>query len=173
MTQEQWADIRPIPLDSATTRGSLRVQRRRTARLAATNRRLVPMYEGQPTPPPLLGPTVDAAKLWSGGAATAVVTALIAVVGILIARGVLDIFILAPEREGCLGCRIGRLVCDLRRARGSGSNRADAPAAADDAAAQAVLRVDHASRSGRRRRLAVHDGRGAGEPGRDSERSTS
>ena len=59
------------------------------------------MYEGQQPPPPDPSrPTVDAAKLWSGGAATAVVTALIAVVGILIARGVLDIFILAPSEKG-------------------------------------------------------------------------
>lgn len=58
------------------------------------------MHEGQTTPPQSPRPSVDAAKLWSGGAATAVVTALIAVVGILIARGVLDIFILAPSEKG-------------------------------------------------------------------------
>ena len=59
------------------------------------------MYEGQQPPPARSEqPTVDAAKLWSGGAATAIVTALIAVVGILIARGVLDIFILAPSEKG-------------------------------------------------------------------------
>jgi hypothetical protein len=59
------------------------------------------MYEGQPSPPPeSTRPNIDAAKLWSGGAATAVVTALIAVVGILIARGLLDIFILAPSEKG-------------------------------------------------------------------------
>jgi hypothetical protein len=59
------------------------------------------MYEGQPTPPAASSqPNIDAAKLWSGGAATAIVTALIAVVGILIARGLLDIFILAPSDKG-------------------------------------------------------------------------
>lgn len=59
------------------------------------------MYESQPAPPPASDrPVVDAAKLWSGGAATAVVVALIAIVGILIARGVLDIFILAPGERG-------------------------------------------------------------------------
>ena len=58
-------------------------------------------YEGQPTPHSASSrPTVDAGKLWAGGAATAVVLALIAVVGILIARGVLDIFILAPGEKG-------------------------------------------------------------------------
>lgn len=61
------------------------------------------MYEGQQpsAPPPASNrPVVDAGKLWAGGAATAVVTALIAIVGILIARGVLDIFILAPGERG-------------------------------------------------------------------------
>jgi len=48
-------------------------------------------------------PPVDAARLWTGGLATAVVAALIAVVGVLIARGLFDIPVLAPEREGALG----------------------------------------------------------------------
>jgi Family of unknown function (DUF6069) len=46
---------------------------------------------------------VDAARLWTGGLATAVVAALIAVVGVVIARGLFDVPVLAPEREGVLG----------------------------------------------------------------------
>ena len=46
---------------------------------------------------------VDAGRLWAGGAATAVVAALIAVVGILLARGVFDVPVLAPEGEGTWG----------------------------------------------------------------------
>lgn len=51
-------------------------------------------------PPSDERPKVDAAKLWAGGGATAVVAALVAVIGIMIARGVLDIYILAPEDHG-------------------------------------------------------------------------
>jgi hypothetical protein len=47
--------------------------------------------------------TVDPAKLWAGGVATAVVAALIAVAGILIARGVLKIPVLAPKEQGTWG----------------------------------------------------------------------
>jgi Family of unknown function (DUF6069) len=42
-------------------------------------------------------------RLWAAGAATAIVAALIAVVGILIARGVFNIPVLAPEGEGTWG----------------------------------------------------------------------
>ncbi|PZF81299.1 DUF6069 family protein [Jiangella anatolica] len=48
-------------------------------------------------------PEVDARRLWSGGVATALVGALIAVVGIVLVRGVLDIPVLAPEGEGVWG----------------------------------------------------------------------
>jgi hypothetical protein len=41
-------------------------------------------------------PTIDARSLWSGGAATAVVAALVAIVGVLIVRGVFGLPILAP-----------------------------------------------------------------------------
>ena len=41
---------------------------------------------------------VDTGKLWAGGLATAVVAALIAVVGIVIARGIFHIPVLAPNR---------------------------------------------------------------------------
>lgn len=46
---------------------------------------------------------LDPAKLWSGGAATAVVAALTAVVGILLARGVFGVPVLAPKGEGAWG----------------------------------------------------------------------
>lgn len=46
---------------------------------------------------------LDAARLWSGGVATAVVAALIAVVGILLSRGVLDVPVLSPKGEGLWG----------------------------------------------------------------------
>ena len=48
-------------------------------------------------------PHVDAARLWTGGLATALVAALVAVVGVLIARGLFDVPVLAPSREGVLG----------------------------------------------------------------------
>jgi O-antigen ligase len=48
-------------------------------------------------------PGVDAGRLWAGGAATALVAALIAVAGIAIARGLFDIPILAPEDRGVWG----------------------------------------------------------------------
>jgi hypothetical protein len=46
---------------------------------------------------------LDAARLWSGGVATAVVAALLAVVGILLSRGVLDVPVLSPKGEGVWG----------------------------------------------------------------------
>jgi hypothetical protein len=46
---------------------------------------------------------VNANRLWTGGVATAVVAALVAVVGVLIARGLLDVTVLAPTEEGVLG----------------------------------------------------------------------
>ena len=46
---------------------------------------------------------VDARTLWSGGVATAVVAALIALVGILVSRWLFKIPILAPQREGAWG----------------------------------------------------------------------
>jgi len=46
---------------------------------------------------------VDAGRLWAGGFATALVAALIAVAGILIARGVLKIPVLSPKEQGAWG----------------------------------------------------------------------
>src|SRR5215472_2959452 len=46
------------------------------------------------------GRTVDAKQLWSGGAATAVVAALIALAGILVCRWLFNIPLLAPRQGG-------------------------------------------------------------------------
>lgn len=54
-------------------------------------------------PQPATTGRLDPARLWSGGAATAVVAALLAVVGILLARGVLNVPVLAPKGEGVWG----------------------------------------------------------------------
>jgi Family of unknown function (DUF6069) len=56
--------------------------------------------EGPGSPP---GPRVDAGRLWMGGVATAVVAALVAVVGVLVARGLFDVAVLAPAGEGAWG----------------------------------------------------------------------
>jgi uncharacterized protein DUF6069 len=49
------------------------------------------------------GQPVDARRLWTGGLATAAVAALTAVVGILIARSVFSVSVLAPEGHGVWG----------------------------------------------------------------------
>jgi hypothetical protein len=48
-------------------------------------------------------PRIDANRLWTGGVATAVVAALVAVVGVLIARGLFGVPVLAPTEDGALG----------------------------------------------------------------------
>src|SRR4051794_15199028 len=47
--------------------------------------------------------TVNAGRLWAGGLATAVVAALIAIVGILIGRGLFGVEVLAPKGAGVWG----------------------------------------------------------------------
>ncbi|SKA37330.1 hypothetical protein SAMN02745673_04683 [Marinactinospora thermotolerans DSM 45154] len=46
---------------------------------------------------------LNAARLWSGGLATAVVAGLVVLVGALVARGVLGVPVLAPEEAGYFG----------------------------------------------------------------------
>lgn len=46
---------------------------------------------------------LDAGRLWAGGLATSVVAALVAVVGVLTARGLFDIPLLAPKGAGVWG----------------------------------------------------------------------
>jgi hypothetical protein len=48
-------------------------------------------------------PTVDASQLWAGGIATAIVAALVALVGILVCRWLFNIPILAPRQDGAYG----------------------------------------------------------------------
>ncbi|CAM3537242.1 DUF6069 domain-containing protein [Kibdelosporangium persicum] len=48
-------------------------------------------------------PGVDAGRLWASGLAAAVVAALLAVAGILIARGIFEVPVLAPKGEGIWG----------------------------------------------------------------------
>ncbi|MDI9904930.1 DUF6069 family protein [Rhodococcus sp. IEGM 1406] len=54
------------------------------------------MSQFQPDSPAT--PAVNAQRLWAGGAATALVAALAAVVGLLIVRGILDTPVITPER---------------------------------------------------------------------------
>ena len=54
-------------------------------------------------PGPEITRKVDAKTLWSGGVATAIVAALIALVGILLCRWLFNIPILSPRREGAWG----------------------------------------------------------------------
>jgi hypothetical protein len=63
------------------------------------SRRQEPRSERRSSP----GRSVDAGQLWSGGAATAVVAALIALAGILVCRWLFNIPILAPRQDGAWG----------------------------------------------------------------------
>ncbi|MFI7600383.1 DUF6069 family protein [Actinoplanes sp. NPDC049681] len=58
------------------------------------------MYQStSPSPRPAL----NAGRLWAGGAATAVVAALIAIVGVLVGRGLFHVDVLAPKGAGVWG----------------------------------------------------------------------
>lgn len=48
-------------------------------------------------------PAVEAGRLWAGGAAAALVAALVAMVGVLAARGLFDVELLAPSSAGAWG----------------------------------------------------------------------
>ena len=63
----------------------------------------IPMGSQEPESEPEYQSRVDGRTLWSGGAATAVVAALIALVGILVCRWLFTIPILAPRRDGAWG----------------------------------------------------------------------
>ncbi|HEY0935613.1 MAG TPA: DUF6069 family protein [Trebonia sp.] len=60
-------------------------------------------YPASPDDPAVSRVRPDAAQFWAGAAATAVVAALIALVGILVCRWTLSIPILAPEGDGAWG----------------------------------------------------------------------
>jgi len=57
----------------------------------------------RPIPPRPSRPQVDAGKLWPGGIATAVVAALVALVGVLVCRWLFGIPLLAPKSDGAYG----------------------------------------------------------------------
>ena len=57
----------------------------------------------QPDRPPAARPSVDALRLWAGGVATAIVAALIALVGVLVCRWLFAIPLLAPKSDGYYG----------------------------------------------------------------------
>ena len=61
----------------------------------------IPMPRQDPEPEPRR--RLDARPLWSGGVATAVVAALIALVGILVCRWLFNVPILSPRGEGAWG----------------------------------------------------------------------
>lgn len=56
---------------------------------------------------------VDARKLWAGGAATALVAALIGFIALLVARGIFGIPVLAPTEAGALGDATTIGLCSL------------------------------------------------------------
>jgi hypothetical protein len=63
-----------------------------------------PHYDqGGPPRPPSNRPTVAAGQLWGGGVATAIVAALVALVGVLVSRWLANIPLLAPMRDGAYG----------------------------------------------------------------------
>jgi hypothetical protein len=67
--------------------------------------------DGRPPVDRYRRPVVDAARLWSGGLATAVVAALIGLVGVLVARTVLRIAVYAPPDAGAFGDSATVLLC--------------------------------------------------------------
>jgi hypothetical protein len=62
-----------------------------------------PPERGHGPPERRARPTVDAGQLWAGGAATAVVAGLIALVGVLVSRWLFNVPILAPKHDGAYG----------------------------------------------------------------------
>lgn len=56
-------------------------------------------------------PYVNAARLWSGGVATAVVAALIGIVGVLVVRAVFQISVLSPKSAGAFGDYTTYVLC--------------------------------------------------------------
>jgi fatty acid desaturase len=52
---------------------------------------------------PRLGVRVDAQRLWAGGAASALVASLVAMVGVLVGRWLFHLSVLAPAQDGTYG----------------------------------------------------------------------
>jgi Family of unknown function (DUF6069) len=72
-----------------------------TPRMPEWNTRTAPIATVQA--PRSVGIGVDAGKLWAGGAATAVVTGLVALVGVLVSRWIFHLPVLAPTQDGAYG----------------------------------------------------------------------
>jgi hypothetical protein len=67
---------------------------------------------GRGVPPDGTGaPRINAGRLWAGGLATAVVAALIALVGVLIVRAVFRVALFAPKEAGAFGDSDTVLLC--------------------------------------------------------------
>ena len=69
------------------------------------------MRPDEPLAPAPERPPVDATRLWAGGLATAVVAALIALVGVLVVRAVLRIAVYAPSGAGAFGDGSTAVLC--------------------------------------------------------------
>ena len=106
-------------------------------------------FDPLPAAPPR--PRLEVGRLWAGGVATAVVAALLALVGVLIVRVVLRIAVYAPAGAGAFGDSRTLVLClGERRGRHRG-DRSPAPAARGGAPAADLLQLD---------RRAAHRGRG-------------
>ena len=73
-----------------------------------------PRGPGGPAVPPGPGagsPRVNATRLWSAGLATAVVAALVALVGVLVVRALLRIDLYAPHAAGAFGSSTTVVLC--------------------------------------------------------------
>jgi hypothetical protein len=66
---------------------------------------------GPPGPPPPSRVHVNAGRLWAAGLATAVVCALIALVGVLVVRAVLKVALYAPEEASAFGDKDTGALC--------------------------------------------------------------
>lgn len=72
---------------------------------------------GRAGPPPQSGPVqVNAVRLWAGGFATAVVAALIGLVGVLIVRAVSEVALYAPSDASAFGDRDTAVLCAVAAA---------------------------------------------------------
>ena len=150
----------PTPLPHRARRRPGRAQRPRGAAMSS----IPPYVDGPGRARP--APKLDAGRLWTGGVATAAVAALVAVAGVLIARGLFDVPVLAPTSEGTLG--------DASTARLAGLAALAALLATGllhlllltTPAPGPVLQLDHRAGHRDRGHPPVHDRRRAQHPGR-------
>ena len=91
---------------------------------------------------PRTRPVVDARQLWAGGIVTAVVAALVALVGVVVCRWLFNIPLLSPSEPGRVRRRAHHGRGAAGRRGGAAGDRAAAPAAGRHAAAAVVLRLD-------------------------------